>query len=386
MNISCNAAVAVYAVVFVSFAGCKPAQEVPAQEGPAKAVVVQDQSIELRYRLPDQEKLAGKPSAARWSLAAPVEAELANPNQIVYDQGYIEQYVHWAVTAPIADGSATYVIVTPNGEQTVSSGLDQSYLGRRFSADGLVEFLKTRAAGKSLERTFRIDHAEAASVLRDHPESLSAKRLRESPWDRDTRMIIQLLGLAEYEPAHPSLIALARDANPGIQYEAIMALGRMAKRVPVAEEALQRLAEQEQNSPERGLARDALQRLRGDGDQPSPVPSAKREVVLPKPEPLANADDAIRRFHVVRELIGLSSDPDERVTANRESLKKCLADFKGTLSPLEEKNCVIFGELSGLDREGECWVVRVDLGLLGGQIAYFDDMGQLLFAWRAPEG
>lgn len=44
------------------------------------------------------------------------------------------------------------------------------------------------------------------------------------------------------------------------------------------------------------------------------------------------------------------------------------------------------GSLSALDTDGNCWAVLVDQGIIGGQAAYFDDMGQLLFAWFVPEG
>jgi len=44
------------------------------------------------------------------------------------------------------------------------------------------------------------------------------------------------------------------------------------------------------------------------------------------------------------------------------------------------------GDLSELDKEGNCWFVLVDHGIEGGQAAYFDDAGRLLFAWGVPEG
>src|SRR5262245_27384592 len=249
-------AIALAVLACIAIAGCQPARNAPANgnsppKGLARAESTTDESprakiiqgtlIEVRYRLPDQEALKGESSAARWGLAAPVEAGLSDPNRIVYDQHYIEQYVEWAAITPIACGPGSYVIVTPQGERTVHSGSDEAYLGNRFSADHLVAFLKTRMAGKSVERTFRVDNAEAAMVLRDYPDSHAAKRLFESPWDRDARMIIGLLGLVPYEPAYPMLVTLAKDPNAGIQYEAIMALGRLAGAVPAAVDELEKL-------------------------------------------------------------------------------------------------------------------------------------------------
>jgi hypothetical protein len=101
---------------------------------------------------------------------------------------------------------------------------------------------------------------------------------------------------------------------------------------------------------------------------------------------LASENDAIRRFHAVRGSVGLVPVPEERLLGRRDLLRNCLALVNGALRPPEKKDCIVFGDLSALDREGECWVVEVDHGLLGGQCAYFDDRGLLIFAWRVPEG
>ena len=220
---------------------------------PVSARVLAARRIELRYVLPEQD-VAAKSTATQWSLGAPVKDELADPNQIVYDGAYIEKYVDRAI-GPIACGPATYVIVTPQGERSVVAGLDGAYLGQRFSAEDLVRFLKTRAVGKRIERVFRVNNAEAVKVLRDHPESLATKQLHESPWDKDTRTIIYLLGLVQYEPAYPLLVSLAQDGNPGIRYDAIIALGRMAGGVPAAIDELEKLLG---NKNDGGTAADAL--------------------------------------------------------------------------------------------------------------------------------
>jgi len=102
---------------------------------------------------------------------------------------------------------------------------------------------------------------------------------------------------------------------------------------------------------------------------------------------LASENDAIRRFHAVRGTVGFfPQSDDERLMARRDLLRNCLAQLNGALRPQEKKDGIVFGELSALDRDGECWEVYADQGLVGGQIAYFDDMGRLLLAWRVPEG
>jgi hypothetical protein len=148
-------AIAMGGWAWICLTGCQSADEEQVQLGPARAQVVRGKFIEVRYRLPNQQVLAGKSSAERWGLAAPAQGELADPNRIVYDREYIEKYVDWAANAPIACGPATYVIVTPQGERSVQTGHDAIYLGRRFSAEDLVKFLKTRAAGTSVERSYR---------------------------------------------------------------------------------------------------------------------------------------------------------------------------------------------------------------------------------------
>jgi HEAT repeat protein len=493
---------------WICFAGCQATYEAPAQKGPARAKVADGKFIEVRYRLPNQQALAGKSSAARWGLAAPVEAGQADPNRIVYDQEYIEKYVDWAAAGSIACGPATYVIVTPQGERSVQSGHDELYLGQRFSAEAFLTFLKTRAAGMSVERTFRVNHAEAVKLLRENPESSIARQLQESPWDRDTRMVVGLLGLIPYEPAYPLIVSLAKDPNRDVQDAAILALGRLAGRVPAAVDELEKLLGEESarsaaasalvmageaalpaitrsldhpdwivrnlmvhslgSHADAAIATPVLRRVllhsdaevrewgvgvivdriaRGGPEQgqpfaealsarlvedtsantrrsaalallnmklfAAPAESALRQAAEKEKDSqarrfasealqaleselkasrqgalgtIATEKDAIRHFHAAREAAGLARAPDERPSVRRDLLRDCLARIKGTLRPNEEKDAIKYGELSALDLEGECWVVEVDQGLLGAQFAYFDDMGNLLLAWRAPEG
>lgn len=101
---------------------------------------------------------------------------------------------------------------------------------------------------------------------------------------------------------------------------------------------------------------------------------------------LNSETEAVSRFREVRASIGFNSQPDERVSVRRETARDCLALVKDALRPAEMKSCIRAGELSALDTDESCWVVQVDHGIEGGQAAYFDDMGHLLFAWFVPEG
>src|SRR5258707_8290287 len=95
-----------------------------------------DQETTLRYLLPVQDLSDKKTSAARWGLAAPIADDFSNPNAIVYDQTYIDTYISWAEDSAIVCGEATYWIETSDEVIEVNWGLDQSYLGQRFRADG----------------------------------------------------------------------------------------------------------------------------------------------------------------------------------------------------------------------------------------------------------
>lgn len=101
---------------------------------------------------------------------------------------------------------------------------------------------------------------------------------------------------------------------------------------------------------------------------------------------ITSQNDAVRRSHRLRGAMRFTSAAEEHLMARREPLKYCLEQVKSSLQPEEMKDCIVFGELSSLSRAGECWIVEVDQGVLGGQIAYIDDAGRLLLAWRASEG
>lgn len=208
----------------------RPRAEKPIGGGSGDA---SDLATPLTYRLPA--KSAGESTAETWGLAAPKDDEgYSDPNRIVYDDAYVDAYVDWAVNSPIACGAATYRVSTPDGVKNVSSGLDESYLGGQFRAERLMAFLKQRLEGEAVERTFRVTNAELARVLRENPDSTSARRLKLSPWDRDTCSVISLLGLVRYKPALPQFKALLEDPNAGVRYTAFVAIGRLAAEMPDA--------------------------------------------------------------------------------------------------------------------------------------------------------
>lgn len=101
---------------------------------------------------------------------------------------------------------------------------------------------------------------------------------------------------------------------------------------------------------------------------------------------LTSEAEAVSRFREIRASIGLNPVPDERVTVRREKARDCLARVKDTLKPAQIKTNIRGGDLSALDTNESCWSVHVDHGIEGGQAAYFDDKGHLLFAWYVPEG
>ena len=204
-----------------------------------------DPAIVLTYRLPSGH--GGESTVEPWKLAAPHDGDgYSDPNRIVYDDAYIDAYVDWAATSPIACGAANYEIAVDEGVRQVTSGLDERYLGTKFRAEALVEFLKSRVEGESVERTFRVSDPELVRVFRDNPELISSHRVRQSPWDHDTCAIVTLLGLARHKPALPFLTALLDDAGPDVRNSTVMALGHLGVESPEAVDELGRLLADEQ--------------------------------------------------------------------------------------------------------------------------------------------
>jgi len=220
----------------------------------ASVATPHEQSVSLRYLLPAPEPPSSTISAPQWGLAAPVADGFSDPNRIVYDEAYMDQYVEWAMNAAHVDGPATYSIATRESVVQVASGLDESYLGQRFRAEQLMRFLQTRAEGQRIERTFQIENRELRQLLRD-PESHVSRRLRNSPWDRDTATVMSLLALARYKPAYRLFTALLSDPALSVRSQAALGLGRIAPEVPEAVTDLARLL------PDKELGNDAASGL-----------------------------------------------------------------------------------------------------------------------------
>jgi hypothetical protein len=212
-----------------------------------------DPAIVLTYRLPSGR--GGESTAGEWNLAAPKDGEgFSDPNRIVYDDAYVEAYVEWAVNTPTECGEASYQIATDEGVKSVSAGLDQVYLGSQFRAERLTALLKSRVEAETVERTFRVMNPELGRLLREHPDSLSAKRVRQSPWDRDTCAVVTLLGVARHRPAFEHLKALLEDENAHVRYTVVIAIGQMAAEVPEALDLLAGLLSDEQLGSEAATA------------------------------------------------------------------------------------------------------------------------------------
>jgi HEAT repeat protein len=208
------------------------------QQGVKVVVKVTDDSVTLRYRVPMSNR-ADESSAERWGLAAPVVDGCSDPNRIVYDEAYVEKYVQWAISADHVDGMANYEIVLPEGGKTTFyGGMDELYLGRRFRAEDLMGFLKTRLQDVGEERDFTVKNKELVRIARKFPERVPGGRLRWSPWERDLYYAISLVSQARYAPAYPTMKALAKDRSPTIRGAAMAAMGRMAKVAPQAPEDL----------------------------------------------------------------------------------------------------------------------------------------------------
>jgi HEAT repeat protein len=245
------------AIVFISSLTNGAAGE---QQGVKVLVKVTDNSVTLRYRVPMSER-ADKSSAEKWGLAAPVVDGCSDPNRIVYDEAYVEKYVHWAITADHVDGIANYEIVLPEGEKTTfHGGLDESYLGHRFRAEDLMRFLKARVQDVGEERDFTVKNEELVRIARRFPERVPGRRLGWSPWERDLYYAISLISQARYAPAYPTIKSLAKDRSPTIRGAAMAAMGRMAKVAPQAPEDLAEFLDHPEDLPRKEISRvlDAL--------------------------------------------------------------------------------------------------------------------------------
>jgi hypothetical protein len=195
-----------------------------------------DQSVTLLFVLPDAKPMS-RTTADEWGFAAPIESGFANPNRIVYDDLYIKKYID--APSEIKCGRAVFQIGTPRGIVQFFGDPNHTYLGRRFRAKDLISFLKTRTEGRCVEREFQFDNPAFARALQENPDPFM--KLRVSPWDRDLRVVILLLGDARYEPAYPVIKDLLDDASLTVRLAAVKALGYLSQDIQAADEDLRRL-------------------------------------------------------------------------------------------------------------------------------------------------
>ena len=95
---------------------------------------------------------------------------------------------------------------------------------------------------------------------------------------------------------------------------------------------------------------------------------------------------ALTQFRESRDKWGISETPNEKLVVERLLTRDCLKRVRSTLRPSEEASSIVAGNLEALNTTRQCWSVEVDTGFIGGLAAYFDDRGELLLAWRIPEG
>ena len=239
----------------IPFSSCHETRPTPEHVSQGLAIRTRGSTVTIRYLLPATLP-TGHVAATERGFAAPVVDGCSDPTQIVYDDAYVGAYIEWALTAALVDGAARYTIVTPDEAIEVDSGLDESYLGRRFRAEDLIRFLEMRASVPAVERTFVIDDPKLVRLMRENAASSSARRVRISPWDRDTGSILSLLGLARFAPAYPLFKRLIEDRSPPVRHDAVIALGRIAPVVPQALSDLSRLLTHKELG---GVAFNALQ-------------------------------------------------------------------------------------------------------------------------------
>lgn len=208
-------------------------QETPTSE---QGETRDDEAGVLRYLLPSYDGGSfPKSEAAKWGLAAPIEDGYSNPNAIAYDAAYMDEYANWALNAKTICGVGSYEIVTDDGVRKLDSGLGYRYLGFRFRAEDLLQFLQRRVDGPSHEQSFKIQHPEALKAMAQRTD-LTQRRLAWSPWERDISTALRLLVEIEHKPVYPLAKALLHDPSNSIRREALISLGQLASVIPSAVE------------------------------------------------------------------------------------------------------------------------------------------------------
>ena len=95
---------------------------------------------------------------------------------------------------------------------------------------------------------------------------------------------------------------------------------------------------------------------------------------------------ALKKFGESRDEWGVPERPNEKLVVEKLIATDCLNRIHRTLRTAEEGSSIVAGNLGALETTCQCWSVEVDTGVLGGLAAYYDLSGELLLAWRVPEG
>ena len=77
----------------------------------------------------------------------------------------------------------------------------------------------------------------------------------------------------------------------------------------------------------------------------------------------------------------------EKLVARRQTFRASFERVDGTLLKPEREMLVLLGEISKLNRDGNCWAVQTT-GTIGNELVGYLDAadGKLVFLWIVPEG
>lgn len=95
---------------------------------------------------------------------------------------------------------------------------------------------------------------------------------------------------------------------------------------------------------------------------------------------------ALKKFGESRDAWGVTERPNEKLVVEKLITTDCLKRIRSTLRSAEEGSAIVAGSLDAMETSRQCWSVEVDTGWIGGLAAYYDLNGELLLAWRIPEG
>lgn len=180
--------------------------------------------VSIRYLLPVSNAQRSIPfNRERWRCS-PTDGEFSNPNGIVYDQSYIDEYADLMVNhqSAIYCGVGEVEIVTNAGVVRVQVEASDLRIGTKLRVEDLMQFLQQRIKGSTHQREFTISHPDALKTLTKRPGLII--NLDISPWERDLGAVMLLLSGARYEPSIPLLRALRNDSSDVIRRCASLAL------------------------------------------------------------------------------------------------------------------------------------------------------------------